>query len=163
MTEQNEVVTYNKEEIVKDTPNFMVVRKADGKFGKIMKYEKLITIEPQTIEEKKELFSIMNEDDNDKVVPMKDAVGMNLEIVDFFTSPYESLNEDTGATEYGVTTTIKSTDGMYYVTSSKSVYYSLLAMVNAFGMPHTPDYVPIAFTITSTKQQRGNQINIKLV
>ena len=88
MTEQNEVVTYNKEEIVKDTPNFMVVRKADGKFGKIMKYEKLITIEPQTIEEKKELFSIMNEDDNDKVVPMKDAVGMILVFVVFFSAMF---------------------------------------------------------------------------
>ena len=163
MTEQNDVVVFNKQEIVNETPNFLTVKGADGKFKKIMKYQQLITIEPQTLEEKKELFSVMNEDDNEKVVPMKDAVGMNLEILEFFTTPYESLDEDTGETTYGVTTTIKSTDGMYYVTSSKSVYYSLLAMVNAFGMPHSDGYVPIAFTITSTKQQRGNQTNIKLI
>ena len=87
MTEQNEVVTYNKEEIVKDTPNFMVVRKADGKFGKIMKYEKLITLAPQTIEEKKELFSIMNEDDNDKVVEQTKKHGL-FDLLFIFTQAF---------------------------------------------------------------------------
>lgn len=164
----NEIATNTQpleqtEILVKDTPTHSIFKLPNGKFKKVMKYTAFCTVSPQTEEEKKELFDVMNNSDSDKVVPMKEAVGVILNIVEFFTSPYVVFNEETGEDENGVTTSIKSDDGKWYATSSKAVYYSLQAIAKAFGLPTDENYVPTQFTITSTKRTNGNQIDIKVV
>lgn len=149
-------------QLVQDTPNFSVYKQHDGTFKRVMKYQESCTFVPQTDEEKKYLFAVQNDQDSEHVVPMKKAVGLDLEIVEFFTSPYEKFDEKTGETENGVTTSIKSTDGLWYATSSKAVYYSLQKIIASFGFPHEPNYTPIAFTITSTKREKGEQIDLKI-
>lgn len=149
--------------VVADYPEYTVVKGVDGKFKKVMKYAEYTTIVAKTEAEKIELFDIMNNDESDKVVPMKNAVGLELHIVNFITTPYGSLDEETGETLNGVTTLIQSDDGMWYATSSKSVYYSLQNITKAFGIPNTKGYKPVKVKITSKRQQRGEQINLMVI
>lgn len=166
MTQSNELATQttamNAPILVQDTPSYQIYKQPDGKFKKIMKYQESCTFVPQNEEEKKYLFSIQNDQESEHVVPMKKAIGLELEIEEFFTSPYEKFNEETGETENGVTTSIKSTDGLWYATSSKAVYYSLQKIIGAFGFPHSDGYKPVPFTITSTKRTNGEQIDLKI-
>lgn len=163
MTNEIAVSNTNAIETVQSTPSFDVLRLPDGTFKKVTKYQESNTFVPQNAKEKKYLFAIQNDQDSDQVVPMKEAVGLKLKIKNFFTMPYDKFDEATGENEHGVTTSIQSEDGLWYATSSKAVYFTLQNIVKTFGFPGDKDYEPIDFTITSTKQTRGNQINIKVI
>lgn len=167
MVEKNEMVTTDGEileKIIEDTENYTIVRTQDGKFKKNMKYHKYFSKIPETEEETIELFKVFNSDSNDGLVTsMKNAVGEKIGIEQVYMQPYESFDEDTGNVTNGVTTTILSTKGEYFATSSKSVYYSLKNIFDTFKYPNTSGYSPILVEVTSTKQQKGYQINLKLL
>lgn len=149
------------EEITQDNENFTIIKQADGKYRKEMKYKKLYTKLPQTDEEMKELFKVFNSQDDSLVVPMKNIIGKELTIEHVFMNPYQSFDENTGGNMNGVTTTIY--DGSKYVaTSSKSVYYTVLELFNVFGFPSEENYKPIKVIVTGTRRANGTQIDLEL-
>lgn len=150
------------EVVISDTPEYTVVRTDDGKFKKNMKYQPYFSRQAETQEEKVELYRILNEDDNENVVEMKKMIDKKIDILHVFINPYTSFDEDTGKNEHGVTCTIQSTDGNYYVTSSKTVYYTLHNLFRTFGYPTEENYEAIKVIVTGTKQKNGVQINLKL-
>lgn len=149
------------EVIVSDTPEYTIVQTEDGKFKKNMKYEAFASRHPETQSEKIELYKVLNEDDNENVIEMKNMINKEITIEHVFINPYTSFDEDTGKNTHGVTTTIQS-EGNYYVTSSKSVYYTLRNLFSTFGYPTDENYEPIKVIVTGTKQKNGVQINLKL-
>ena len=149
------------EVIVSDTAEYTIVQTQDGKFKKNMKYQAFSSRHPETQEEKIELYKVLNEDNNDKVIPMKNVLDKEITIEHVFINPYTSFDEETGKNTHGVTTTIQS-DDVYYVTSSKSVYYTLRNLFSTFGNPTDENYQPIKVVVTGTKQKNGVQINLKL-
>lgn len=150
------------EVIISDTPEYTIVQTEDGKFKKNMKYQSYFSRQAETDEEKIELYKVLNEDNNDNVIEMKTMIDKQIDIVHVFINPYTSFDEDTGKNSHGVTSTIQSSDGNYYVTSSKSVYYTLKNMFETFGYPTDENYQPIKVIVTGTKQKNGIQINLKL-
>lgn len=150
------------EVVVSDTADYTIVQTSDGKFKKNMKYQPYFSRQAETETEKKELYKVLNEDNNDNVIELKNMIDKQIDIVHVFINPYTSFDEDTGKNTHGVTCTIQSTDGNYYVTSSKSVYYTLKNMFETFGYPSDENYNPIKVVVTGTKQKNGVQINLKL-
>lgn len=151
------------EVIVSDTAEYTIVQTPDGKFKKNMKYQPYFSRQAETQDEKVELYRILNEDNNENVFEMKKMVDKEITIEHVFINPYISFDEDTGKNKHGVNCTIQSTDGNYYVTSSKTVYYTLHDLFRTFGYPTDEGYEPIKVKVTGTKQKNGIQINLKLV
>lgn len=147
--------------IVSDTPEYTIVQTQDGKFKKNMKYQAFSSRNPETQEEKIELYKVLNEDGNENVIEMKSMIDKPITIEHVFINPYTTFDEETGKNTHGVTTTIQS-EGKYYVTSSKSVYYTLRNLFSTFGNPTDQNYQPIKVIVTGTKQKNGVQINLKL-
>lgn len=173
MTEKNEIkvneetgeiiTNIQNEEIVQDTESYTIYKQTDGKFRKEMKYKKVYTRTPQTEEEMKELFKVFNAHDDDELVkPLALLRGKEFDIINFYTNPYTSFDEETGKNVNGVTTTIETENG-YVATSSKSVYYTILGLVDVFGYPNTEGYKPIRVKVVGKKMENGVQINLSLV
>lgn len=171
MTEKNEVLNVNEqtgeilsgETVVQETDNYKVVQLEDGTFKKNMKYKKMYTRVPETEEEQIELYKVFNDENSTLVTTLSNMVGKEITINHFFTNPYQSFDEKTGIVTDGVTTTIEDVDGSYYVTSSKSVYYSIFNIMDAFGFPSDNDFKPIKVNVTGTKRQNGVQIDLELI
>lgn len=153
----------NNEQVVNETDNYIVYKQDDGKYRKEMKYKRIMTWIPNNEEDKKELYKVLNEENNELVKTMGSEIDKEIEIEHVFMTPYESFDENTGRNTLGVTTTVKTPDNEYYVTSSKTVYYSLLNMFETFGYPSQDNYKPIKVRITGTRRQNGTQINLVLV
>lgn len=172
MTEKNEIMQnvnvetgeiLPSEIVVQETEDYRIVKLEDGTFKKNMKYKKNHSRVAETEEEQIELYKVFNDEDSDLVTPLSHLVGKEITIAHFFTNPYQSFDEKTGIVTDGVTTTIEDTEGNYYVTSSKSVYYSLFNIMDAFGYPSDEDYKPVKVEVTGTKRQNGIQIDIRLI
>lgn len=151
------------ETIVHDTEEFTIYLQEDGKYRKEMKYREYHSHQAETEEEKKELFKVLHGQDNEKVKTMATLQGKEFEIEQAFITPYEKFDENTGRNENGVTCTLKTTDGFYIATSSKSVYYTLINMFNVFGYPHEENYQPIKVRVKGTRRENGTQIDLVLV
>lgn len=149
--------------LVQETAEYSVYQLPNGKFEKRVKYPQEWSRVPETDEELIEFYKIMNESDNDKVLSMSDHVGSMFTIKNYYFTPYSNFDEDTGVSNAGVTTLLETTDGEYYATSSKTVYWTLRNMFQTFGTPGTEQYIPFKVAITGQKQKRGTQINLKLV
>lgn len=167
MTEKNELqhTTQNgliAEQVVSETEDHTIVKLPNGKFEKRMKYKKVYTYVPETESEMIELYKILNTQDNPDVTPMQRVVSEEFSVLQAYTNPYQSFDEETGGNTNGVTTTIL-TDKGYIATSSKTVYYTLLGLFDTFGYPNTENYRPIKVKVTSTKQLNGNQIGLELI
>lgn len=163
MTNENNIPTIFEGTVVQETEDYQVVQLSDGKFKKQMKYKKFFSKIPTTDEEIKELYRVLNDENNNDIVsPMSQNIDKELEIHQVYIVPYESFDEDTGFTEKGVTSTIYD-GGHYYATSSKSVYHTLHNLFQVFGYPQDNGYDPIKVRITGTKRERGLQINLSLV
>lgn len=135
--------------------SYTVLQDADGKFFRRGKYEAWASSQPQTEEEMIQLFNIM-EGQDEEVVPMKMAVGKVLSIEDVYFNPYTSIDEDTGEEMDGVLTYIKSADTLFYATSSKTLYNTLVRAINMFGHK-------LNVKITSKKGQNGDIISCQVV
>lgn len=160
--ETGEIVE-TSDQVVQDTSDYTIVKKENGKFEKQMKFKEYMSRVPETDEEKIELYKVFNDSDSNLVKRLSYEVGNTINIKDVFIRPYESFDEGSGNVIQGVLTTLQDTDGQYYATSSKSVYYSLKNIFQAFGSPDMENYKPVQVEVTETKQQNGMQINIRLV
>lgn len=158
----NELSTNQTEILVQDTPKYAVFQLPNGKYEKRMKYEKQWSFIPETNEELVQLYQIMNED-SELVKPMKSAVGEIFDIKNVYFNPYESFDEETGTSTAGVTTMLETTEGAYFATSSKTVYYNLQNMFDVFGFPGTEKYLGVRVAIVSEKQKKGDQISLKML
>lgn len=149
--------------LTRETETYQIFKLPNGEFDKRMKYKKFWTKIPVTKKDTLHLFKVMNDQDNSIVTPMKETVGMEIEVANLYFNPYESFDEKTGGTSNGVTTIIEDTKGAYYGTSSKAVYYSLHNIMDVFGIPNTENYEPFKILVTSKKLENGNQINAMLL
>jgi hypothetical protein len=79
------------------------------------------------------------------------------------TKPYNKINEETGALEYGVITYLITPEKQAFVTSSKSVYFSILNIMDLFGKPSDDDWEDITIKVFSEKADKGDMIKIKMI
>lgn len=172
MTNQNELTTNVNHEtgeilpteiVVQDTADYRIVKTADGKFKKNMKYKSYFSRTAQTEDEKIKLYKVFNDSESELVTPLKNMVKKEITIAHVFIQPYESFDEDTGNITDGVTTTIEDTEGNFYATSSKSVYYTIRNIMQAFGTPNDEGYKPVKVKVTGTKRTNGVQIDLELI
>lgn len=153
----------NAEIVVQETDKYKIVQLPDGTFKKNMKYDQYFSRVAKTQEEKIELYKVFNDSNSELVTPFNNMVNKEITIKHVFIHPYESFDEKTGNVTDGVTTTIEDVDGSYYATSSKSVYYTILNIMNTFGYPSDENYKPVKVKVTGTKRQNGVQIDIELI
>lgn len=144
-TQTSEVV----ESKISASGNYEITKTADGKYQRKAIYKMFSSITPVSREEK---IAMMNLLDSDKVAqPLGEHIGKQIVVSDVIFNPYDKINEDTGEIEYGVLTYLITPEGTAYVTSSKSVYHSVLNMFKVFGKPHYSEEEQV--TVVATKQQ----------
>lgn len=146
--------------VVNETEDFRILQLPDGKFKKQMKYKKFWSRIPQTEDESKLLYSVFNDDGI--AIPMLQAKDKVITIKDVYMNPYEAFDEETGGSTPGVVTVIETVDGMYFVSSSKSVYFTLFNLFDSFGYPADNDYNPIKVKIIHEKVNKNTQVTLKL-
>ena len=116
------------------TNNYEIKQNAEGKFERKAIYQAFMSVRAETRAQKIALLQLLESDTVAK--PLNDCVGNKITIADVIISPYDKVNEDTGEMEYGALTYMIDTNGEAYVTSSKSVYYTMLNIFKVFGVPH---------------------------
>lgn len=163
--ETNEIVVseFKQEEIMMVSPDgkSMVVKDADGKFKRKAIFKYWASVDPQTREEKIALLNLL---DSDEIAhPMKDNVGKIVNMVDVIFNPFNRVNEETGKFEEGVLTYLIESDGKAYVTSSKSVYYTLQNAFKAFGEPHYSNEEALQLEIVLKKGTQFKYVDVKVI
>lgn len=139
-----------------------VVKDEKGKFKRqLVGYSAFSSIVPETQEQKIAMFNLFQSEE--QAVPMKDAIGSKILVTDVIMKPYESVDEDTGEIKGGVVTYIFDKDGHVYVTSSKTVYFTLKQLFGAFGLPHYSEGEELTLEIFKKKGTNGDIINVKLL
>lgn len=167
----NENTVYNVETgeiaageiIVSETSDYRIVQLPNGEFKKNMKYHQYFSRRPETEEEQIELYNVFNDENSELVTPLKNMIGKEISLQHVFIQPYQSFDEKTGTLTDGVTTTIQDAEGKYFATSSKTVYYKLKGMFEAFGNPSAEGFKPIKLKVIGTKRQNGVQIDLQLL
>jgi RNase P/RNase MRP subunit p29 len=161
-----ELATVNQEvltgEIVREEKNYVVIKNEDGKFVRKAKYNSYSSVQAETKAEKIWLMNLM-EGNEDTANGLKEHVGKEIEVANIITRPYDRINEETGAVEYGVLTYLLTPDKTTYVTSSKNVYFSIVNIMDLFGAPDQPDWENIIIKVLKEKGANGDMIKIKMV
>lgn len=156
-------VALQQKEIMSISPdgNSMIVRDVDGKFKREAIFKYWASVEATTREQELALFNLLNSDD--LAQPMKDKVGAQIKIADVIFNPYDRVDEETGELQSGVLTYLIEKDGTAYVTSSKSVYYSLQNAFKAFGKPHYDEGKELNVEIVLKKGQQFKYVDVKII
>lgn len=133
MTEQNnELIQTLNENVIKTPDN--LYQDQSGKFKRRATYEDFSSVQVETREEKIKLYQLI-EEENDALKPATEHIGTEIELKDVIFRKYDSVDELTGELEEGVLTYLFDKNGTVYVTSSKSVYFSLNKIFKIFGEP----------------------------
>jgi hypothetical protein len=125
----NEIMASN----IKET--YEITKNVEGKFQRKAVYQTFSSITPETKEQKIAMMNLLS-GDSDKSQPLGEHIGKQFEIADVIFTPYDKVNEDTGEMEYGILSYLITPEEVVYVTSSKSVYFSLKKIFQVFGEPH---------------------------
>lgn len=158
----NEMTVVVGQGVVKETDKFVVQKTAEGKFVRKAKYESFNSIVAETRADKIWLMNVLEATD-EASNGLKDFVGAEIEVQDVITRPYDRINEETGEQEYGVLTYLVTPDRTVYVTSSKSVYFTITRILELFGKPNEADWENIIVRVLSEKSTNGNIIKIKMI
>jgi RNase P/RNase MRP subunit p29 len=162
----NELTTVNNEvltgEIVREEKNYVVIKNEEGKFVRKAKYNSYTSVQAETKAEKIWLMNLM-EGNEDAANGLKEHVGKIIEVANIITRPYDKINEETGATEYGVLTYLLTPDKVTYVTSSKNVYFSIVNIMDLFGAPDQEGWENIQIKVLKERGANGDMIKIKMV
>lgn len=148
--------------VVKETDEFTVYQDKDGKFLRKAKFKDYNSVK---VESKKDKIWLMNliENDEETGQGLKDNIGAEIEIQDIITRKYDKVNEDTGQVEYGVLTYLITPEKDAYVTSSKSVYFSIINIFKMFGHPHNEEWENITVKVYDKKEQNGKAVKIRVI
>jgi hypothetical protein len=65
--------------------------------------------------------------------------------------------------EYGVLTYLIAPDKSAYVTSSKTVYFSVMRTLDLFGYPDESGWEPITFKVGKQRGTNGDIIKVTMV
>ncbi|HXS61146.1 MAG TPA: hypothetical protein VN703_10095 [Candidatus Sulfopaludibacter sp.] len=148
--------------MVSETDKYTIHKDVDGKYSRRAKYIEFSSITASSREEKIWLLNLL-EGAEDSGYGMKEHVGETIEVQDIVIRPYDSIDEFTGELEYGVLTYLITPDRKAYVTSAKSVYFSINRIMEVFGKPNTEEWENVKVLIGKTKMENGDAINIKMV
>lgn len=166
MTNKNEVATQQNEntlvELVEETKDFNVYKNAEGKFVRKAKFEDYSSVQPKTRDEKIWLMNLI-ENEDEAGFGMKESVGQEIEVQNIILRKYDKVHEDTGELIYGVLTYLITPDRHAYVTSSKSVYFTVQNIMKMFGRPDEPEWENIRVKIGKEKSTNGDMIKIKMI
>lgn len=159
MSEQNQLAVTTQ---VRETENYVILKDEKGKFSRKAKYASYSSIKAETREEKIWMMNLF-EGNEDTGNGLKDHVGKQITVADVITRPYDKVNEETGEIEYGVLTYLFTPEKIAYVTSSKSVYFTLMNIMELFGKPDSELWEDITIQVLKEKATNGDQIKIKMV
>ena len=141
--------------------NYEIKQNAEGKFERKAIYQPFMSVTPETRAQKIALLQLLESDTVAK--PLNDCVGSKITIADVIINPYDKVNEDTGEMEYGVLTYMIDTNGEAYVTSSKSVYYTLQNSFKVFGLPHWEEDEAVTVQVVKKKGLQFNYTDINVI
>ena len=141
--------------------NYEIKQNAEGKFERKAIYTPFSSVRPETRAQKIALLQLLESDD--VAIPLNEAVGKKITIADVIIRPYDKVNEDSGEMEYGVLTYMISTDGEAFVTSSKSVYYTLQNVFSVFGAPHWEGEEAVTVQVVKKKGLQFNYTDINVI
>lgn len=149
--------------VVSETSQYVVSQDAEtGKFSRKAKYNEFSSFVAESRADKIWLLNLF-ENAEDSGMGLKDNVGVKIEVAHILTRPYDKINEDTGEFEYGVLTYLITPQKEVYVTSAKSVYFSITRIMDLFGKPTDADWENIFVTAYKEKMANGDAIKIKMV
>lgn len=165
----NELQTVNQETgeiiaqdtIINETEDFIVIKDKEGKFKRKAKFHDYSSFTPESREDKLWLLKLIDSDESSGIgMALSEHVGKEIEIEDVIFKKYDKVDENTGELLYGVLTYLITPDRKAYVTSSKSVYFTLDNMMQVLGTPDTEDWENVKVKVGSKRTQNGNQILI---
>jgi hypothetical protein len=145
-----------------ENDDYVILKGADGKFSRKAKFKDFSSVSAETREEKMWLLNLL-EGNEENGNGLKDHVGKQIEVANVITRKYDRINEETGEREFGVLTYLLTPDKIAYVTSSKSVYFSITRIMDLFGKPNEAGWENLLIKVLSEKGQNGNMIKIKMV
>lgn len=168
-TVNNEVVAGNQsaglieaiERIVEERDGMVIVQnKKTGKFARRAIYKPFTSVVAETRAEKVEMLKLLNSDEIAQ--PLKEHIGAHIPVQDVIFQPYDKVNEDTGALEFGVLTYLLTPEKVAYVTSSKSVYHSMKSIMDVFGEPSWKgdDVLPVKAVLKKGQQHQYTDITL---
>ena len=164
--EDNEVTVIGNN-IIEENDKYVVKKVADPKTGEIKfvrqaKYTEYSSIKAETREDKLWLFQVY-EGDEDSGYGLKNNIGKEIEVQDIILRPYDRIDENTGEKEFGVLTYLITPKKEVYVTSSKTVYFTITRLMELFGTPDSDEWENIKVKVDSEKGQHGDIIKIKMI
>jgi hypothetical protein len=161
-TELVEVQNQELEVVQSENADYAIVKDAEGKFKRKAKFKSYSSVKVETRQEKMWLLNLL-EGSEETGNGLKDHVGKQIVVQDIITRQYDRINEDTGATEYGVLTYLITKDKIAYVTSSKTVYFSVMRTLDLFGYPDEAGWEPITFKVGKQRGTNGDIIKVQMV
>jgi hypothetical protein len=142
--------------------DYQVLKTEEGKFVRKAVYSPFASVKPETKEQKIAMLNLLSGDD-EKTQALSDHVGSHIQIADVILNPYDKINEETGEIEYGVLSYLITPEGVTYVTSSKSVYFSLKRIFQVFGEPHYNEDEVITVKVVKKQGQQFKYTDIQIV
>ncbi|HSW75495.1 MAG TPA: hypothetical protein VLG50_00475 [Candidatus Saccharimonadales bacterium] len=164
----NELATVNTQTgevlgqvVVREDERFMYVIE-NGKHVRKAKFKDYSSIVAESRADKIWLLNLMNGDENSGN-GLKDHVGKEIEVADVIFRKYDKINEETGATEYGVLTYLIDPNKEVYVTSSKTVYFAVEEMLRLFGTPNDETWENLILKVGKKKGTNGDIITVQMI
>jgi hypothetical protein len=146
---------------IREDENYVIVKTGD-KYSRKAKYKDYSSIKAESRADKIWLMNLLDGDE-DTGNGLKEQVGKQIIVADVITRKYDKVNEETGEMEYGVLTYLVTPDKQVFVTSSKSVYFSINKIMDVFGKPTDEIWENITVKVIKEKGTNGDMIKIKLV
>jgi hypothetical protein len=140
---------------------YVIVQGLDGKFVRKAVYQPFSSVEAVTREQKINLMNLLDSDDI--ALPMGEHVNAEFKVSDVIFQPYDKVDEKTGEIEHGVLTYVITPSRTAYVTSSKSVYFTLKKVFQVFGEPHYNEEEAIAVKIVKKKGQEHQYTDLQIL
>lgn len=133
----------------------------EGKYRRKAVYSAWSSVHPETKEQKIALLNLLNS--GDEAAALSDYIGAQIQVADVLFNPYDRINEETGEQEFGVLSYIITPEGTPYVTSSKSVYFTLKRMFQVFGEPHYSGEEVVTVQPVKKKGKEFQFIDLKII
>ena len=141
--------------------SYEISQNVEGKFQRKAVYSPFSSIKPETKEEKIAMMNLLNSDD--VAQPLGENIGKQFQLADVIFNPYDKVNEDTGEMEFGVLSYLITPENIVYVTSSKSVYFSLKKIFMVFGEPHYNEDEVVTVEAVKKQGKSFKYTDIKIV